>query len=113
LTKNQFMFNYLITSVIAISLLFQLDSNFNEAPVKKEIERIDKCAFTDTIFHKVNAQHYTMTDFHCSLYFLDSNLMKINVFGIYPNLLYLRTYYFEETDIFAVVSQSFNYKNYT
>ena len=106
------MFNYFISSVFAITLLW-LDPDFNESPVKLEIERIDKTVFTDTLFHTVRAQHYTLEDFDCSLYFLDSNLRKINVFGIVPKSLYIRSYYFDSTDIFAVVEQRFQYKNYS
>lgn len=107
------MFNYLISSFFAISFLFHLDSDFNEATIKKEMERIDNTVFTDTLFHTVKAQHYTLSDFDCSLYYLDSNLRKIDVFGISPHALYMRTYYFEKADIFAVVEQRFNYKNYS
>ena len=107
------MINYLLSSFIAISFIFQLDPDFNEAPLKKEMEQIDNIVFTNTLFHTVEAQHYTLSDFHCSLYYVDTNLRKIDVFGISPHALYMRTYYFEKTDIFAVVEQRFGYKNYS
>lgn len=106
------MLNYLIYAMLSLASLFQVASNFNKEPANQAIERIDQIAFTDTLFHTVKAQHYTLSDFHCSLFFMDSTLLKINVFGIHPHLLYLRSYYFENESIFAVVNHNFKYKNY-
>ena len=33
------MINYLLSSFIAISFIFQLDPDFNESPLKKEMEK--------------------------------------------------------------------------
>jgi|GEM_PF-2857432 len=106
------MLNYVIYSILSVASLFQVTSNFNTETANQVIERIDHTVFTDTLFHTVTAQHYTLSDFHCSLFFMDSTLLKINVFGIHPHLLYVRSYYFDNDSIFAVVNHNFKYKNY-